>query len=686
MPTDEGGSLARKLAGELASCRRRGVDRLGLSSHNQNRLALPELEDLANRHCALDPTAPHERYAKIRRLLRSALGAMQAEDPSDADLIRSVIFGDSPDRVSAPAKELFEQAMRKYRAQNAKRFHEDIDQAMLHLGFFLPEFVRLEENAKPAAQPPAAASDHPLPTNHPLDDEVGTDADAEPGTVLIGPVNQRQRFIDLLARADRVTIIGSTNENLAQSLERALERKRELHHDRSAFWRQIRVVFLADLLLPHLSDERPAAPDRNELNRQRQIAATHGRRSVSAFMRRNSDDNWQIYESPAFPPVGGTLFEMPGGQQLVHLLIRRPEASASDHMYVEFADTSDHYFSGVFEDVLRRCISDNKTVPIGVPRDGTFHVQRSRYRNRVLLAGSGADGWVPQVLIITWQRKESGAEPLLQFRRLGIAAKVHLDTLSHPVGTMLESDLAAPGPQPGGRPGTTGRVIRLPDRAPAEAAMRRLRIETGEDPPRALRPLYTCGYLNHDKEHQYYFVFACEFPDEYQFPGRSEIYRVPLPELESIRKHQALRRAALLCGKATPLPVRIRAEAFEIAALNLLLHGHAKLAGRVAELGTRPRRGPDLAEVAAELARLEEITRPRPWVSGGQDVELRGLAGFEYREFFSRLLPVYADIGVAEANRLLAEINDDVDCREAVGRLAALYHSQTVIPHIRLEL
>ncbi len=684
MPGDEGGSPTYKLAGELASCRRRGVESLGRSTHNQTPLPLPELKKLADRHCALDPAAPRDGYAKIRRLLRDALGAMQAEDPSDADLIRSVLFGDSADRVLTTATALYKQAIKKYDVQNEVLFGEVIDRAMLHLAFFLPEFVRLEENAKPAVQPLAATSDHPLPTDHSLDDEVGTDADAEPSTVRIGPVNQRQRFIELLARAARVTIIGSTNENLAPSLERALKRKRELLHDRGAFWGQIRVVFLEDLLLPHRSDARPAAPDRTEVNRQRQIAATYGRRSVSAFMRRNSDRHWQIYESPAFPPVSGTLFEMPDGKRLVHLLIRRPEASASEAMYVEFADTSGHYFSGVFEDVLRRCVS-NLAVPIGVPRDGAFHVQRSRYRDEVLLAGSGADGWVPQVLIITWQRKDSGAEPSLQFRRLGIAVS-DLDTLSHPVGTMLERDLAAPGPKPGGGPGTTGQVIRLQDRAPTEAAMRRLRYETGDDPPRELRPLYTCGYLNYDKEHQYYFVFACEFPDDYQFPGRSEIYRVPLPELESIRKHQALRQAALLCGLATPLPVRIRAEAFEIASLNLLLHGHAGLAGRVAELGTRPRRGPDQAEVAAELAELEAITRPRPWVSGGQDVELRGLAGFEYREFFSRLLPVYADIGVAEAGRLLAEINGDAVRREAIGRLAVLYHSETVIPHIRLEL
>lgn len=120
-------------------------------------------------------------------------------------------------------------------------------------------------------------------------------------------------------------------------------------------------------------------------------------------MRRNSEGSWQIFESPSFPPAFGTLFELPAGQRLVHLLIRRPTLSGSEATYVEFADTASHYFAGVFEDVLHRSISDNKAVPIGVPGDGAFHIQRSQYRDQVLVAGSGANGWLPQVLIVTWQ-------------------------------------------------------------------------------------------------------------------------------------------------------------------------------------------------------------------------------------------------------------------------------------------
>lgn len=274
---------------------------------------------------------------------------------------------------------------------------------------------------------------------------------------------------------------------------------------------------------------------------------------------------------------------------------------------------------------------------------------------------------------------------MLQFRRPGIAAKYDLDTLCHPVGTILESDLT-PGPDLGHRPGVSVQEIGVLDLAPSIAATRRLRIETGDDPPGELRPLDPCIYLNHDMEHQYYFVFTCEFPGEYQFPHRSEIYRVPLPELVRIRNHQVLRQAAVLCGLATPLPVRIRAEAFEIASLNLRLHGHADLAGQVAELGSRPYHGSDQAQVAADLAELAEVTRPWPWVSDGRDVELRGLAGFQYREFFSRLLPVYDEFGIPEAGRLLDEINSDPAKREALDRLAVLYHCQQVMPHISIEL
>jgi hypothetical protein len=665
------------------------MDHLDYSSHNQRRLSLPELEKLADRHCALHPPIPRERYVRIKRLLRDALDTMHVDSASDADLIRGVFFGDFADRVSAPPRELFEQTMRTFRAQKPDLFRKHVDQAVLDFAHFLPDFVR-REDAKQAAQPPQAGGEHPPPAAaaripHWIDAEVGAAADAEAGTVLIGNVNQRQRFTELLALARSVTIIGSTNEALAHILDQALKRMREMRGDAGAFWREIRVVFLDDALLNYLSDERPTAPDRSEARRQRQISATYGRRSVSAFLRRNSEGRWQIFESPAFPPVVGTLFELPTGERLVHLLVRRPTRDGSEAMYVEFADTARQYFSGVFEDVVRRCVNDNKTVPIGVPHDGAFHVQRRQYRDRILQGGSGATGWVPQVLIITWQLRDGAAEPLLQFRRPGIAAKYHLDTLSHPVGTMLESDLA-PGPETSQQAVASGQVIRLHDQSPRIAAMRRLRVETGDDRPGELYPLDTGGYLNHDMEHLYFFIFTCEFPDEYQFPGRSEIYRVPLPELVSIRNYQVLRKAALLCSLEDPLPERIRADAFEIASLNLLLHGHADLGARVAEAGSRPPRDTGEAHLAADLARLEEIAKPKPWVSGGRDVELRGLAGFHYREFFSQLLPVYAEIRVPEAKELLVEINQDPARLSAVSRLAALYHSQQAIPHMSVEL
>jgi hypothetical protein len=206
-------------------------------------------------------------------------------------------------------------------------------------------------------------------------------------------------------------------------------------------------------------------------------------------------------------------------------------------------------------------------------------------------------------------------------------------------------------------------------------------METSEELPNQIKPLASYGYLHPDKEHLFFFVYTCEFPGDFQFPRRADMHYVPLPELFAIRENQALRKAALLC-QASAMSQRIRAAAWEIAGLNLLLHDHTELARRL--MGTPGQNHPSDWD-ADEIRRLAEQTR-QTWFPGGREVQLTGLAGLQYRNFFTFLLPLYAEVGVSGAAEQLDVIGRDEDKRTAISRLSELYQDEELMTSIPVEL
>jgi hypothetical protein len=217
---------------------------------------------------------------------------------------------------------------------------------------------------------------------------------------------------------------------------------------------------------------------------------------------------------------------------------------------------------------------------------------------------------------------------------------------------------------------------------PLAAARRRIRFEAGEGEPGELRPLGTCTHIHSDKEHLFFFIYTCELPDGFQFWRQADIYPVPVTTLLSIRKNQALRKALALC-ESPPSGRSVRAAAFEVAALNLVLHGYTEIAQRLRRAATQ--RTSDSANLAVDIRDLEEQTQ-HSWPGSEEEVRIQGLAGLHYREFFTILLPFYADVGIPGAAEVLRRVNDDQAMRAAVVRLSELYHNEALMGRIPLEL
>ena len=495
--------------------------------------------------------------------------------------------------------------------------------------------------------------------------------------MVTGYVKEGTRFVTLLASAVNVTIVGMTNEGLATMLQDALNAKRKASGDQEAFWGSLRIVFLSDKLLNWLNDEKSEYPDPKYELSQRELSAGYGRRSIEGFLKRASSTRWNLFESHYFPTMAGALLEMPDGSRIVQLIIRRPQRRTPDHLFIEFEDQVDQYFTAAFEDIVHKSSEVNRVVPVGMPRDGKFLCTGARFFQNVLVDRSGQTGWMPIVLVVTWWNRNGQAEPVLQIRTEAnsnrelervshLANYVYLDRYSGSVAQSVE--------QPA--------EFELPSDLINFAARNRIRMETGSPPPVEANFVTTAQYLHSDKEHLFFYIYEHQLPGHFQFPQRAQMCNLTVDRLLNIRRNQTLRNAIELCRAADMLSFS-KDVAFEIVGLNLVLHHAPDLAAELGRLAASP--GADFGQLLVELRRVEQETRDA-LRSGNAAVELKGLSGLQFREFFTVLLPLYAELGIPGAAEVLAEVDQEEVTRLALSRLAVLYHTEEFMANIPVEL
>jgi hypothetical protein len=659
------GDLAVVISHELASCRKRGIERIDVRSHNQAPVPTPELERLAGEYLLAVGRSVKSRIAQIKYLLRDAIKAFSDENEPDAKLITALFFGDSQHYVTKSASELLDTARRQYDFGSELRFRQAWHNAFDSFAEFLLRFVASAPLVNETGAPVETVADG-VPYNH----HIVLAPEVQQQVATIGYVDNGEHFITLLSQADKVTIVGLTNESLASMLRTALDRKREAIFRPDECWSSVRVVFLTEELLDRVNDERGFA-DPGQARLQRQLLGVFGRRTVRVFLKTLPTRSRLVtYDLPYLPPLIGTLFEMSDGRRIVQLLIRRQVGNASDHLYLEFEDTRGDYFSAAFDEIVDSSVDDNKVAPVGTVVGQRFRVHETKYRWSVLQDGSKAKGWLAMVLVVTWRVRDGQAEPLLQLRTR-LNATREPNRLTHLAGHITHDG-----------PPVRGMEFGLDDAVPLTAARTRIQMETGELDTGDLTPLTTGAYIHPDKEHLFFFVYSCRLSDGLELWPQAEMSPVSVPDLLSIRKNQVLRNALSLC-EDPPVRRQVRTDAFEIVALNLILHDLADIAQQLRDAAAA--RTANFYAIAAELGRREEQTR-QTWPGFEGDAELEGLSGLQFREFYAILLPFYASVGVHGATEQLALIAEDETKRTAVTQLSQLYRDERVMRSIPVEL
>ncbi len=666
---------ARQIADELARCRQRGLENLDhgdqaqdgspgqRGDRRQRPVAAPELERLANLHARRNEITATDRILKIKILLSAVLDDYSAsENEEDARLIRSLLFSDLTLTVRKPAGALLKEARRSFGEPSEPVFRERFKRAFGNFAEFLVQVV------DSGAEETSTASEVDRAGN------LGSPLQVTAG--LVG--NRPDRFIELLADSAEAMVVGFDNELLEPALRAALDLKRDRMNDLSAFWRSLEIVFLGEPLLDYL-DDHEVSPDRRVALRERRRAMTKTRRAVQLLLRSTGRPGWTVSESPFMPAFTGSLFVRPDSRHVVQLIVRQPAARTrvADQVYLEFDDLPDEYFTTAFRRVVERSITENRPVPVGNPFGSTFVCTETFNRDAVLKPKR--QDWLPMVLVVTTQRRRGQVAPVLQLRTEEVAVR-EVGMVSH-LSRHIYQDETSPLP---------ARTISAPASfdAKSECALRaaqlRVQIETGDDTPPDVRELTTGKFINPDTDNLFFFVYSLELPEEMRLWPASEMYHFSLDELVNIRANQALRVAARIC-RITDRPAKFWVTAVELATLNLALHNYGDLGERLTRLaGGSPRA---LAGLSAEIDSLIGSTAPVR-ASSGADMEVVGLSGWQYREFYTVLVPQYGKAGVPGASEELHRISKISTSRvkNVLTRVTSLYQDEDLLRSIPIEL
>lgn len=489
-------------------------------------------------------------------------------------------------------------------------------------------------------------------------------------------IRQDDIFIQQLSVASRVTIVGLTNVRLRDFLEEAIKRKRMVDGP-NAFWSSIRVVFSSKALLNFMHDELDTEfPKRNEATHARSQQADYGRKAVGSFLlRAHRPSLWMMCEYPFLPPFVGTMLEMPDGSKHIQVATLRPSYSVADYLFLEFSQRAGEiaYYQAAFEEIVHHSEQVDEITLVGVPAEPIgqgFYCHGARFRRAVLSEGRDPADWLPGVVLCSYREGSTGAQPLLQIRTRSNAAR-EIHRISHVSGYVRLQDCEENSLD-------AHTEFRLTESAVYNAAVRKLREElslNGE--PELIDQL---PYYSSNTESLYFYLFAHRMPaDTHRFPAEVRILPWTMLDLLRLRDYQVLSQVE------TFLQARIPTDQATVVArvlsLNLMVGGRKDLARRLMDEAHLRESTNALLD---EVRNLRESVVPRQLAPSGGPVI--GLAGLQFREFFSWLLPFYETISVPGAKDELDRISDDPESKVALERLTALYRSASDMKLMSAEI
>ncbi|MGW4671337.1 toll/interleukin-1 receptor domain-containing protein [Streptomyces sp. NPDC004324] len=508
----------------------------------------------------------------------------------------------------------------------------------------------------------------------------GTTPEAEVPLVTTHRGPDQRRFVEQLIEARSVTIVTVSDDTLPDLIEEAVLRKARTAE---AFWDHLHVVFPDNSVLPFINDGLSSRfPDRNAALAERKYRVWQVRRRLmSLLLRHGRLGHWAISLCPFAPPFIGALFSMPDGRQSVQISISRPKLESTENLQVNFLDRVDHYFEQAFREVVESSREEHEIVLVGEPEPGTrdFRCSGARFRRSVLVDGQETGDWLAALVAITWRRNRYGVEPLLQINTPRTSTR-EMGKISHVSGYINQRDCAFPE---SGIATTSNDPLFLVSEAAARTALDRELLQDfgiSECTTRA-ELVDALNFYYPDKENLFFYLFEQQLPSEIRYPAESQMLPWSMEDLVAIREHQVYSNILSVCRNEV-LESTQRRDIGKILCLNLRIHGRSDAAEALARDMGRPEVSDEL--LARFSDSLEKTKRSRR--SAKKTIYITGIAGLQYRAFFTHLVPTYEHIGVTGAHDLLSAVRGDTSKVKALAELAEAYDDRDLMESLPLEV
>ncbi|MCX4972985.1 toll/interleukin-1 receptor domain-containing protein [Streptomyces sp. NBC_00620] len=537
------------------------------------------------------------------------------------------------------------------------------------------DLVTMLENLAPGQRPRAQDKE-----NGESSLRFGASPEAEVPLVTTHRGPDQRRFVEHLIEARSVTVITVSDDALPDLIEEAAFRKARTAE---GFWDHLHVVFPDNSVLPFINDGLSASfPDRNAALVERKYRVWQVRRRLmSLLLRYGRLGHWAISLYPFAPPFIGALFSMPDGRQSVQLSISRPKLESAENLQVNFVDRVDHYFEQAFREVVESSREEHEIVLVGEPSPSTreFRCSGARFRRSVLVDGQESGDWLAALVAITWRRGRSGVEPLLQINTPRTSTR-EMGKISHVSGYINQRDCATP--ESVAETPSDNSVFLVSEVAARTALDRELLQDFGiSECANRAELVDALNFYYPDKENLFFYLFEQQLPNEARYTAESQMLPWRMDDLVTIREHQVYSNVLSVCRNES-LESTQRDAVVHVLCLNLRLHGRHDAAESLAREMSGPRVSDEL--LARFSAAQEQTKRSRR--SAQKTIYITGIAGLQYRAFFTHLVPTYERIGIPGAHDLLSAIHADASRGNALAELAETYDNREFMESLPLEV
>ncbi len=268
------------------------------------------------------------------------------------------------------------------------------------------------------------------------------------GRINYSKQEDEQIFVDHLVNFDRICVVGITNKNLVQYLDRGLSTRKDQGY---GFWDEIRVIFLARKLLRSVLDYRCYKYEVSKAIEDRFWEWARGVREVREFFLRcgtETSSRWECLQFNYMLPFKAKRYSNSDGTSVIHIIPMLPTLDVQESYCIEInnRDFSYSHFSNAIDAIMRTATPIVEFNVYGHAITEAFNLSGvvSQNKWRSFKPPEGGRACFPVALVLLYSNNIDGVPQLLLQKRTIFNTGGDFDIFSLISGKVNDEDFFFP--------------------------------------------------------------------------------------------------------------------------------------------------------------------------------------------------------------------------------------------------